>query len=203
MVPKLPRKHHRPIAAMRLACAVLVGSLAAACATAPGQGAGQGGGVDVVSKVLVDGFYTRLNTQSQLAGGAPVEVYGDLAADADAVAAALTMPGWFPPNEFFAVSPSAETRERDRIVLVFGAPPNVDGRAACRGTPPTTTNAGVVLAAYCNEDGAVSEGVLTSANLANPRDPAFAASMRGLFRKVLPRQNPERDRGEQCIPPRC
>lgn len=171
------------------AIAVVTGALAvSACASGLG-------GFDIVTKVSQDSAYQTLYISNATAGGAPVEVVGAPGGDPQVVADALRLPGWFTPKAFTAIPPNSGDQEKNRFVLVFGAPENIGGPTACKGAAATTDNPTQVLSVYCTGDEVLTEARLTSPNLGDPTSPEFAKAMRGLFVQLLPPRNPE-DRGD-------
>lgn len=177
-----------------LAAATGLAALTGCAATLGGVAAGGGfGGLDAVTKVRIDPSYSRGQVSADTADGAKVEVIG-AGVDPQAVADALRLPSYFTPRPFTALPSGPATTEIDRLVLVFGASAALDGDDACQGLAPPPSTGLVVLAAYCDDDEPLSEGRLSSPALSDPASPEAAQAYRGLLAKILPAQNPERDR---------
>ena len=177
-------------AIMAAAAAIALG----ACATSPGGFAL--GGADVTTKVIIDSSYRPTDVAYSTADGAPVEIIGGPEIDPENVARVLSLPARFQAKEFVPIPSTAETRDLNRFVLVFGAPESVDGYDACRGDAASATDAPVVLTAFCDGENALSQGRLFSPAVLDPESAAFGAAHRRVLQQILPSSNPE-NRGDR------
>lgn len=182
--------------------ALAFGATLSACASAGGGVGGQigdFGGLDVVSKVRIDSFYSPSNVSALTAGGADIEILGAPGGDPQAVADVLRFPSFYRPRPFNPITPGVATPGQDRFVLVFGSGLAADGASACRGQAQPNVRPGFALAAFCDGERSVTEGLLRSNDLEDPSSPAFADAFRQLFRTILPIRNPE-DRDRRRFP---
>lgn len=153
------------------------------------------------SAVAFDRAYSRVLTTAYdagdlrraLAGDGPVEIIG-APVDAQAVADALDTPAYLGRPNFVALSPTPETRKRDRLVLVFGG---AAGGDACKGEASAGGRRDVLYAAVCFGDDTVTEARLISDTLTNPTTGAFTSAARQLIRYMAPRTNPLVTGGDQ------
>lgn len=142
--------------------------------------------------------YSPLGFSAFAAAGPLVEVRGAPpdGAGAEAVAAALRLPGRFPHVPFRAVAPGAAPTSQ-RIVLAFGLRA-ADPARMCAGEVEggAQTDGLSVAAAFCVGSRPASSAVLAHERPLGVGDPAFTDAMRRLFAQLAPSRDPQQDRDD-------
>lgn len=167
------------------------------CALAVQLAAGVGA-VRAQSKITYEGIETRYD--SSLVSGAgrsgemTAEVHGNpfqTTVEADAIAGALRLPGWFRPAKLT----TRPTTGKSRLVLIFNpVRRHLGGRAACRGSDGIATGPPAarmrVQMAFCTAERLNTELVLEAPAGNGPDDPTFRKAVNDAVAVLLPSRNP-------------
>jgi len=124
--------------------------------------------------------------------------------DSEAIAAALSLPGWFAPVRF-TTRPSDRGRAIHRVVMIFNpVNPAPGGRVACRDPDAVAVAPGSsemrVQLALCSGDSRMSEAIVVGPAGGGPTDPAFQATINAGLMELMPPQD-YRDLDDPCALP--
>ena len=111
----------------------------------------------------------------------------------EAIAAALSLPGWLPPARI-TIMPADRSRSGHRLVLVFNpAREPLGGKAACGDLSAVLTNeAGAMMRvqlAFCSGAEVDAEATLQAPAGRTPRDPVFRQALDDALEAMLPPAN--------------